>query len=587
MKLKIKPNKLLSDYFKKFPVPAVFSVLLTLYCIIHDTYLDRIITDHATGIYRDISSALWMALFLSTAATLLCRHRALPRLIPCFAGILGLVVGFLSSSDENMLFGVLLFSLFICLHFVAGKVAPAIRLGQVCGWFFVSLGVSIVLYLALALCISVFFSLLAQDAAYDVEWAFNSAAAYASFLFFAPALFLGGLPDQSTSTDTHGNFRKFARLVLLPLYLILLCVLLLYVAKITVTLTMPIGVMNGYAILALSLFVFFHLLLTEDDGKLPALFLRYGGFLLLPIIAAQCAGIVIRISAYGTTANRILGIVWSLLCLGVVIYSLLRRRAHWFFPAAALTALVILCSPLNAETIARLDQESRLSAALKRNNMLSAQGDILPNEQADAKDQAIIYSAADYLVRISAPQNSLAHTIQSQIARINLEKGYYEDSSYGKAILFGFGRPVIEEDWFARWYTFTGNAQEDRLDTRGYAYAKFVNLNLPNQTEKSDAGSVSTDIDALVQSLTNARGDKNGIQLDLPVTAIIDGASADLAPLLQGLVFNEEQMQLTNDLLTLSDGKQLHIAQIQIYDYANPSYDDGITLRGWLLTPEN
>ena len=579
MKIKLKPGALLASVWKNFPLSIVFCLLLTAAYTASDihsyTHIDQ------STLFEHLLPALWLGLTATTATYCLKRRYPLPAFLPLAVATAGTVAGYVFFDRYYLITGLVLCALMLCLHGTA-KDHPDIRLGQIGGWFFVSLGVSLVLYIALNACQSVLFSLFFQNIFYRTEYIFQAALVYICFFTFAPAIFLGGLPDESTPIDKRNGLKKFSAVVLLPLYLLLLGVLLLYVLKILVTLSMPVGVMNSYAIAALSLFVYFHLLLTGDENKLSLWFRRFGGLLLLPIIAAQGIGIFIRVQAYGLTVSRILGIAWSLLCIGVVITSLF-KRANWFFPAAAAVAVLIFSSPFNAENLARLHQESLLRPALERNGMLAADGKITPN--AAASDKAIIYSAVDYLEDISAPESTLTHTLQAQLAVINEEHNYSFYSNAAKNDLLGFKKPQNDSDWHSFTYRLTGSADETRLDVQGFDYAELITVY--NDDKQPEHAAIACDTAALVEALRHANRTGEALNFSLPIVLSVYDEEIDVSPLLQGIELLDGDAQLAQDALILPSGKTLRIVSLHVYDYVSSTYqENSLTLSAWLLTPE-
>ncbi len=499
--------------------------------------------------------------------------------------------------------GVILCCLALCLHSVSHKDNPSVRIAQVCGWFFVCLGISIVLCGALMLCCTAVFELLIQNVPWRVASIISSCIPYVSFLLFAPWLFLGGLPKEDTPIDKRVGFRKFTYVVLLPLYLLLLSILLAYVVKIAVTFTMPVGVMNSYGIAALTLFVFFHLMLTGEENKLSKWFKKWGGLLLVPIVAVQGIGVWMRVSAYGLTEARVLGIVWTALCIAVVITSLFRKRASWFFLAAGAVSVIIFCTPISAQNMAIMNQESRLRTALTESNMFDAQGDIIPNSEASVENQEIIYSAADYLYHETARKGSLTEQLQLHIDAIRSADESKENSvslSEAKRLLFGFGRPEkVDTDWYGHYYYFNGTAVREKLDTRGYSYAEWISIYNYEGTDEDAAKQNlveietlepvrygTTDVAAFIDLLEANRSTNSPLQIDIPVTFMIDGEEIDLASLLNGTQFADGNADLITDTLILPSGKKLHLSRVNVANYSGESSNDYIFISGWLLTPD-
>jgi len=606
LKLSIRPRRLLSDLWRRFAPSALICLLLTLWFIASDAislYASEAVQAASVDPMNYIGGALVMSLFFATALSCLCERYGWRRFIAWIAAIAGAVVGVLLSRMENpgnIATGIILFMLSLCFHGVSRKDRPADRLFSVFCSFSVALTASSLIFFTLNICGSAVFALLAQNASYQAESIFFSVSAFLSFFLIAPWLFLGSLPEE-TPTFNERIHRAVCLIFLLP-YLLFLSILLLYAAKIALTMTMPVGVVNGYALAALTLFVFLHLILPSDEAKFSAWFKCWGGWLLIPIAVVQGIAVHMRISAYGLTPSRIYGIIWTALCLTVVLTAILRRRANWFFLAAGALSLILFCTPLNADNLAILDQEHRLEAALQRNNMINEHGEIIANPSAALEDQELIYSAADYLYRTTARKDSLTEQLQTGIDAIRNPDEAKENPlplSEAKALLFGFGKPEqVEQEWYSHHYFFTGTAVSNKLDTRGYAHAEWISFSqYPDSAKETwtyDKAETSNlvcegtmDIPALIACLEASRTNGEPIDLSVPVTFLIDGEEVDLAPLLNGVQLVDGSAALPTDTLLLPSGKLLHIASLRVVNYANEGSDDYIALAAWLLTPED
>ncbi len=606
LKIRIKPGQFLSDLFRRFAPSAIICALLTAsviayFCI--DIVSSVEVLRAVDKPFTYTLSALGMGLLFATTASVLCeRYNArkflswIAAVLGCFCGALLFLLSELEIAVGSITLGIILCCLALCFHAVSLKDAPAPRLLYVCIWFCASFAISVLINLVISVCGTAVFALLAQNASSNVQDIFFMSSTFISFLLIAPYVFLGGLTKSDISPSRDIN-RIICRL-LLPLYLIFLSVLLVYVAKIAITLTMPVGVMNSYGIAALTLFVILHLILTDDDSKLIEWFKNWGSLLLVPIIVVQGIGVWMRVSAYGLTEARMLGLIWTALCIAVVITSLFRKRADWFFLAAAVISVVIFCTPLSAQNIAIFNQESRLHAALERNGMITEQGEIVAVENASdipIEDQEIIYSAINYLEDVTPREGSLTAQLHSQTEELAENSAYSRRSSYIKAQLLGFGEPQNESTLASSYYyRLYGSASKTQLDTRGYVYAELItvsqhrksaNASVPTMENASDRFG-TTDLDALFAHIESCRSTNAPIVIDMPVTFMIDGEEADLSELLKDVALDENTATLPNDTIILPSGKKLHFCEIRINDYSLDSLSDNIFFTAWLLTPE-
>lgn len=595
MKINFKPSQMLDKLWKHFSAPALLCPVVFLAFSIGG-FLPYGNAMRST--LDDIGTACLFGLVLSTAVCTLRTRLSRTAVLSWLAGAAGVALYLLDASG-SLISALILASLAICLWGASGKTAPALRLNQICGWFFTCLGLSIVVWIALnviqAAVISLFFSSLSSA----VSSGITQTTAVFCFLLFAPWMFLGRLPDADTPADKRLGFRKFNARVLLPLSLILMAVLLVYVAKIVITWTMPVGTMNGFALAALALFTFFHLTLTGSENKIAAFFRKWVGWLVLPILFTQQVGVWIRVEAYGLTEARVLGVVMTLLCAGVVVTSLLHRRANWFFLAAALAALIFIASPINAGTIARLNQEQRLEAALRRNSMLSDDGSIIANADADTADRAIIYDSIYYLLNEEAPEGSITRRLTTRFTDEGSTYAYASTEDLYE--MLGFARPKETITAYSYSWKFNGSANHDKLDARGFDHAEWIYLShthdAVDSTENCTASACTEaarwflcDKQALSSELMAASD--AFLFPDVPLTLHIDGEAVLLNPLLSASETTEafettiRSFSLDDDKIVLASGKILHISNLTITRYTSFQTLQ-ISISGWLLTPES
>ncbi len=604
LKIRIKPGQFLSDLFRRFAPSAVICLLLTAAAIAYSCISIVSASEVIKAVDKPFTyafSALGMGLLFTTTAAVLCERYGWRKFISWIASAVGAVCGallfYLSEMEiavGSITGSIILSFLALCLHAVSQKDAPAVRLFYVCAWFGAAFAISVLIFAVLSVCGTAIFALLAQNASSNLQDIFYSTSVCISFLLLAPYIFLGGLPKQNTPPNANSN--RIACRFLLPMYLLFLSILLVYVAKIAITFTMPVGVMNSYGIAALTLFTMLHLILIDDENRLVKWFNNWSGLLLVPIVVVQGIGVWMRVSAYGLTEMRVLGLVWTALCIAVVITSLFRKRANWFFLAAAAVSIVIFCTPLNAQNIAIMSQESRLSAALERNDMLNEQGEIVANPNISVEDQEIIYSAINYLEDVTPRKGSLTEQLHSQTEELAENSEYSRRSSFTKSELLGFNEPEnADSSWYAHYYYLYGSAKSSELDTRGYSYAELITVRQYSEGAVGDFEVTyeaadetrygTTDVCALTALIEANHGTAAPIEIDMPITFMIDGEEVDLTPLLNGAIFEGDNADMIGDTIILPSGKKLHFQRVYIVNYSSEASRDMISFTAWLLTP--
>ena len=162
---------------------------------------------------------------------------------------------------------------------------------------------------------------------------------------------------------------------------------------------MPSGKLNWFGSVAIAAYVFFWLSLRDSQRRFFALFVRWGWLLLLPVLAAQVTGIVIRYQAYGLTAPRFAGMVTLMFGVVALAMAATKRHPQWLFVFIAASGLLFTVTPLNIIDVPVWNQEMRLKAALKRNGLLQDGSlNLKPGVNLSDSDAKTILGAWQYLV---------------------------------------------------------------------------------------------------------------------------------------------------------------------------------------------
>jgi len=219
-----------------------------------------------------------------------------------------------------------------------------------------------------------------------------------SFLFIGIQVFLASLPERGKNMETPALFRALLMRVLWPVYLILLAILYLYVAKIIYVWAIPVGMMNWFASLALLAFsVFFFCFANDARYSLLQRFLRWGLLLFLPILAVQAVAVWQRVEPYGLTVLRYTSIHCTIFGIVLLVLAFLRRS-----PRPALLVLVLMIAaftltPLNIVDVPLRTQEARLWGVLEENDMLQ-DGEVVENPALAEEARDRLLSASEYLL---------------------------------------------------------------------------------------------------------------------------------------------------------------------------------------------
>ncbi len=532
---------------ERFFLPMIFSILTLLIAVVCIWAVNH---DYSQS---QLFQAALCGLCFSVTVTLLAEAAQKAHLRNWAAGI-GFVIGtglYLLCRcfvpDEAAVFGLILPAVLLCCLMMSADARPEESLGRLLGCLILCAAVSLLVALILILLINAVTALFVKDLMWDVSNRLLSTAIAVDALAVAPFLLFAHLPDADTPPEKYNGLRKVLAYVILPACLILLAVLLGYIAVILIRWELPVGQINPYALLALGTFTALYLLLTGEENRLAAFFKRRGAWFLLPVIIAQAVAVYIRITAYGLTESRVFGLGFTFICLISVAAALMGRRCcRACLTVSAALAFILLASPLNAGTLARWNQESRLYGALEHAEMLNADGRIIPNESASDQDRKIIWSSAQYLYAQNrdAPVNTrTADLIRQLDAAADPEKETYYGFSAKALKLFGFDNP--EQSTYHLTQTANGVSTPSEVDVEGFRHAKLVNISFDK--------------------------DSNGF-------ANVDGDTVSLDRILPLADF--EAMRLSESDILLDSGRTLRINYLLKYGGI-----DEYMLSAWLLTP--
>lgn len=205
-------------------------------------------------------------------------------------------------------------------------------------------------------------------------------------------------------TSSGRGFRVFVLRVLFPLYSALLVVLYLYLLKILVLRTMPVGQINWFVSYACAVFMFFYFVLEEfQQERQVALFRRWGAVLILPLIAVQAVAVAIRISAYGLTVSRWYGLLFMGFSTIFMVTTLLRQGQYRRLSFLLLAVLVVVSTltPLGGHQMAFWNQQGRIQPILTRYQVETPHDLELVVAQMNEEELHSLSSSLFYLGRLT------------------------------------------------------------------------------------------------------------------------------------------------------------------------------------------
>ncbi len=212
-----------------------------------------------------------------------------------------------------------------------------------------------------------------------------------------PNIFLSFIPKKEIPASQSKIFRIFVLFAGLPLYILLIAILLIYLAKIVITLNMPVGEINWFASFASLFFIFFVMSVMQYTEKLAKLFIKYGGYFLIPVLIMQALAVFERIYAYGLTTPRTISlvlIVISILFIGGTIIA--PKHLNKVALISGIIVLLVTVTPFNVIDMPVRSQTAILKNVLMKNNMIK-DGIVIPNENISDEDAETILSSFNYL----------------------------------------------------------------------------------------------------------------------------------------------------------------------------------------------
>lgn len=326
--------------------------------------------------------------------------------------------------------GLCISALFLCTYLCSFKGNHKQKIEQ----FLFALLVTVVIFLTLITTTLLLFSLmrgpLEQHILQHIVMPFFLAPAS----LFSPIIMLGLMPKpDSVIINGKTPLRFVLSWIVLPVYLCLVFVFIVYIVIVIIKWELPIWQINPFAIALLVMFAILNLVLDGDENKIAEWFLKWGAWPLVPIIASQTVVASIRINAFGLTAWRILGIILSGICLIQFVFGVLRKRTVIVPLIAAVLTLVLTATPLNAWNLAQRAQDIRLYNALIKAEMIDSNGNVVPNPNATEEDIENIRSAFAMLSNDSDLQpDTQAYRIIQRIRR------YYAPYPISYEIVLGF-----------------------------------------------------------------------------------------------------------------------------------------------------
>lgn len=214
-------------------------------------------------------------------------------------------------------------------------------------------------------------------------------------------LFLAAIPRRESELKIPNIFKTIVIYAALPVYLILIVILYVYIGKLIANWSFTSGNINWFASFASAFFVFFAITVEQykKENKLARVFIKYGGYFIIPIILIQFMAMYIRVSNYGFTFPRYVSVVLNIIALLFSIVSLYKggKYSKHMLPVIMGATVLLTITPLNAIDVPIRNQTARLTTVLNKYEMIQS-GKIVQNSSVSDKDKIKISDSYQYIV---------------------------------------------------------------------------------------------------------------------------------------------------------------------------------------------
>lgn len=230
--------------------------------------------------------------------------------------------------------------------------------------------------------------------------------------FFFPIYYLSLLPrfnpyreETSEKLETVSSYPKFLEILVsyiaIPLLTVFTAVLAAYLLKIAVTLKWPVGELGPMVLGYSSVGLLLHILCGRLTNRFAVLYRRFFPMALIPLVALQLYSVFVRVNAYGITESRYYLILFGIYSIVCAIYLIATKNLKPGAIAilAACFAVLSVLPPVDAFTVSRSSQMSRVEAIFYRNHML-AQGKVVPGNSISDADKMEITNIMSYMDRM-------------------------------------------------------------------------------------------------------------------------------------------------------------------------------------------
>ncbi len=223
-------------------------------------------------------------------------------------------------------------------------------------------------------------------------------------------IFLAGVPEDLEALDAltgfHRVLRTFVQFILFPILLVYLTILYAYMVKIVVEWSWPrgwvSGLILGYAAAGLLLMILVHPLRDRGEYSWIRTAWRWFFVSVIPMVVMLVLAMWRRVSEYGITEERYLGMILGFWLAGIVLYFLIGKNKNIRAIPASLCLLAVFSSfgPWGAFGVSETSQVGRLRLLLEKNSMFADGMVMAPRDTVPLADRSQISSIIRYLYSV-------------------------------------------------------------------------------------------------------------------------------------------------------------------------------------------
>ena len=322
---------------------------------------------------------------------------------------------------------------------------------------------------------------------FDIDTKIYAHLANIAFVFFTPVYYLSLLPKFNSEEEydikknqVSFNYPRVLEIlvsyILIPLISIFSVVLIVYFIKILVTGVWPVGQVGPMVLGYSAVGYFIYILGHNIDNRFSILYRKIFPIVLIPLVAMQLVSSYIRVDAYGITESRyyvILFGVFSIVCALMLIISK-KKNANSIVLLSAIFALLSIIPPVDAFTVSKNSQVSRLEEILANNNML-VDNEVVPNKVVSKEDKYEITNISDYLARMGYLRD-----IEWFPEEYISDSGYYRNFE----LIYGFN-PYYDGNLPGEAPRYVYATLDNNIEIDVSGYDKLIKINIFNSTNQN------------------------------------------------------------------------------------------------------